>query len=122
MLACKPADPPFAGKEWRVVAIGSLQGPVGAGGRYLTMHFDAATTKVSGFSGCNQYNAPYTLHGESLSFGAAVSTQMACGGGADSAERAFLGTLPAIATWQMQDSILALVGGGVAVRLRRGQH
>ena len=100
-----------------MVAIGTQQTPVGAGGRYLTMHFDAATSRVSGFSGCNQYNAPYTLHGDSLTFGPAVSTQMACIGNADSAERAFLGALPAITTWQLPDSTLTLVGGGVAVQL-----
>ncbi len=122
MAACKGADPAFGGREWRVVAIGATQPPIGAGGKYLTMHFDAATSRVSGFSGCNQYNASYSLHGDSLSFGPAVSTQMACIGDGDSIEHAFLGTLPAITTWQMQDSLLTLVGGGVAVQLREGHH
>ena len=51
-----------------------------------------------------------------------VGTMKTCCDSADSTERAFLGTLPAFAAWQMQDTVLTLVGGGVAVKLRTGQH
>jgi heat shock protein HslJ len=122
VVACRAEVPAITGKEWQVVTIGSTQAPVGAGGRFLTMNFDYETARVSGFAGCNQYSAPYVLTGDTLVFGPMVSTQMACIGGADSVEREFLQSIPAIATWQVQDSILTLVGGGVAVKLREGQH
>ena len=85
------------------------------------MNFDAADARVSGFSGCNQYSAPYVLTGDTLVFGAATSTKMFCLD-ADSVERAFLQAIPAIATWRVEDTLLVLHGGGVAIRLREGQH
>lgn len=121
VVACRADAPAITGKEWQVVAIGSTQAPVGAGGRFLTMNFDYASSRVSGFSGCNQYSAPYVLTGDSLIFGAATSTKMFCLE-SDSVEREFLGAIPTIATWRVEDTLLTLVGGGVAVKLREGQH
>lgn len=122
LIACGPEAPPITGREWRVVALGDQIAPVGAGGHLLTMNFDYASGRVSGFSGCNQYNAPYVLADDSLIFGPAVSTKMFCLE-TDSLERAFLGIIPAVAAWQLQDSLLILSGpGGVAVRLRTNQH
>ena len=121
MVACKGEAPAITGKEWQVVAIGAHQAPVGAGGKFLTMNFDYETSRVSGFSGCNQYSAPYVLSADTLIFGPATSTKMFCLD-ADSVERAFLAAIPTIATWRVEDTLLTLVGGGVAVRLREGQH
>ena len=121
VVACKGEAPAITGKEWRVVAIGDHLAPVGSGGRMLTMTFDYESSRVSGFSGCNQYSAPYVLTGDTMVFGAATSTKMFCLD-ADSVERAFLQAIPAIATWQVDDTLLTLVGGGVAVKLREGQH
>lgn len=121
-IGCRPSSPTITGKEWVVTAVGDQVAPVGAGGRYLTMRFDAEGSRVSGFSGCNQYGASYTLTGDSISFGPVISTKMACEG-YDSLEQAFLGAIPAIAQWQLADSTLVLYGGtGVAVRLREGQN
>ena len=118
---CRPEAPTITGKEWQVVAIGAHQAPVGAGGRFLTMNFDYESSRVSGFSGCNQYSAPYVLSADTLIFGPATSTKMFCLE-SDSVERAFLAAIPAIATWRVDDTLLTLVGGGVAVKLREGQH
>ena len=88
----------------------------------LTMTFDYESSRVSGFSGCNQYSAPYVLTGDTLVFGATTSTKMFCLD-ADSVERNFLQAIPAIATWRVEaDTLLTLVGGGVAVKLRVAQH
>lgn len=122
MLACSPGHAALSGRRWVVVAIGDRQNPVGAGGQLLTMRFDPATSRLSGFAGCNQYNASYTLRGDSLSIGPAISTQMACTTGMD-AEQALFGALPTISSYQLPDSILTLVGsGGVAVKLVARQH
>ncbi len=122
LAACRPASPAITGKEWRVVALGDQIAPIGAGGHPLTMNFDYASGRVSGFAGCNQYNAPYVLAGDSLIFGPAVSTKMFCLE-ADSLERAFLGAIPAVAAWQLRDSLLILSGpGGVAVRFSSSEH
>jgi len=123
LSGCRSDGQSITEKEWVVVAIGDLQGPVGSGGQLLTMNFDAQTSQVSGFSGCNQYNAPYRLHGDSLSFGPVVSTKMACLLPPDTIEPRFLAALPAVRALALPDSILTLVGsGGVAVKLRQRQH
>jgi heat shock protein HslJ len=122
LVGCGPTTPDLAGKEWVVTAVGDQVAPVGAGGRYLTMRFDGEGSRISGFSGCNQYNASYTLSGDSISFGPAISTKMACDG-FDSLEQTFLGTIPALARWQASDSTLVLYGeAGVAIRLREGHN
>ena len=122
ICGCRSDRQPLAGHRWVVVAIGDRQFPVGSGGQPLTMTFDDATHRLSGFAGCNQYNASYTQRGDSLSIGPAVSTQMACATGMD-AEHALLGALPAISSYQLPDTILTLVGsGGVAVKLVVRQH
>ncbi len=122
LVGCGPTAPQITGKDWVVTAVGDQIAPVGAGGRYLTMRFDADGARVSGFSGCNQYNAQYTVTGDSIAFGPVVSTKMACEG-FDSLEQAFLGAIPATARLQLADSSLVLFGGaGVAIRLRQGHN
>ena len=122
VVGCRPFSPAITGKEWVVVAVGDQVAPVGAGGRYLTMRFDAEGARVSGFSGCNQYGASYTLSGDSISFSPAISTKMACLGGMEEEAR-FLSTFPAVTRWRLSDSTLILVGdAGVAIRLREGQN
>jgi heat shock protein HslJ len=117
VLACAPKPSPVTGKEWKVVAIGKLMSPVGAGGRPLTMTFDDSTQRVYGFGGCNRYNAGYTLSADSLLFGPVISTRMACEG-FDSLESAFLQTLPRMQHVTLSDSLLILSGEGTAIRLR----
>ena len=43
--------------------------------------------RVAGTDGCNRVSAPYTLHGERLTFGAMIATRMACPGADDVARR-----------------------------------
>jgi len=117
LLACAPNAAPITGKEWQVAAIGEVVNPVGAGGRPLTMTFDDSTQRIYGFGGCNRYNAGYTLKGDSLSFGPAISTRMACEG-ADSLEMIFLQTLPKVRQLTRSDSLLIRSGEGTAIRLR----
>jgi heat shock protein HslJ len=120
LMGCRPPEPAINLKTWNVVALGTQMAPVGAGGHYLTMYFGPGTGRVSGFSGCNQYNGPYTIAGDSIAIGPLVSTKMACIESMDLESR-FLGTLPTLTHWHVTDSTLLLTGaGGVAVRLRVG--
>jgi putative lipoprotein len=122
LSGCRSAEPAITLKTWRVVTLGDRVAPVGAGGNYLTMYFGPGTGRVSGFAGCNQYNATYTLVGDSLVIGPVVATRMACVDGMELESR-FLATLPKLTHWQVNDSTLTLDGtGGVAVRLLTSQH
>ena len=67
------------------------------------------TGRAAGFAGCNRYSAGYTLAGDSLTFGPAVSTKMACADG-DELERGYLAMLPAIKNYRLSDSMLTLNG------------
>jgi heat shock protein HslJ len=49
------------------------------------------------------------LAGDSLRFGPAIATKMACADG-DELERQFLGALPIVATYEATDSALILKG------------
>ncbi len=107
----------ITGKEWTVVAIDTIQAPIGTGGRPITMRFDDSTRRVYGFAGCNQYNASYTLQGDSLSFGPGVSTRMACPG-FNGIEEVFLADLADITEVQYTGEVLILSGHGKAIRAR----
>lgn len=89
IVACSPKPPgaerppaataaTLTDREWVLVGLGELDGPLGAGGRPATIRFDPATGRAEGFAGCNRYSAAYTLTGDSLAFGPAISTKMAC--------------------------------------------
>lgn len=105
-------------REWALVALGEVAAPVGAGGRPATIQFDPTTGRAAGFAGCNRFSAGYTVAGDSLTFGAAISTKMACADG-DQLERGYLAMLPAIRSYTLSDSILTLNGsGGPLARFR----
>jgi putative lipoprotein len=117
LLGCRPDPAPITGKEWRVAAINDLVNPVGAGGRPLTIRFHDSTGSAYGYAGCNQYNARYSVTGDSLSFGVTNSSRMACAE-SDSLEALFLQALPKVQHYSFTDSHLVLTGEGTAIRLR----
>ena len=74
--------------------------------------FDQKETKVYGNSGCNGYSAPYTLKGNSLTFGeAGPATMMFCEGGG---EQQFLQQMKKITSYAIdKDGKLNLIQGDV---------
>ena len=120
----KPAPGPAAApavkiedRDWDVVQVGEMQNPQGNGGRPATLRFDTQAQRAAGNSGCNRYSATYRLSGDSLSFGPAISTRMACAEGMD-LETAWLGALAKITTWSATESTLTLNGAdGPVARL-----
>jgi heat shock protein HslJ len=105
-------------REWALVGLGEVAAPLGAGGRPATIQFDPTTRRAAGFAGCNRYSAGYAVAGDSLTFGPALSTKMACADG-DELERGYLAMLPAIRRYALSDSILTLSGSdGPLARFR----
>ena len=84
--------------DWNMTGLGERTHPLGAGGKQVTLRFDAATQRAGGFGGCNRYNASYSLRGDSLSFGPGMSTKMACPDGME-LEEAWLKALPRVVTF-----------------------
>ena len=111
---------PLDGREWNLVALGDAAAPAGAGGRPATIQFDMASGRASGFAGCNRYSASFTLEGDRLTFGPAMSTKMACEDG-DDLERRYLVILPDVTGYKQSDSTLSLVGAGGSLARFRGQ-
>ena len=105
-------------RDWALVMLGDSAAPLGAGGKPATIRFDSAAKRAAGFAGCNQYSATFIMAGDSLHFGPAISTKMACAEG-DSLERAFLSIIPEVSSYQATDSTLTLAGSsGLLARFR----
>ena len=113
----------LAGTSWNVTMINNgRQAVVGiVDGSTVTMAFDRAG-RVSGSTGCNQYNAAYTADGNTLRFSAVASTRMACADPAvDEQEQAFLRALEAVESLHFESDRLDLraADGALAIILQR---
>jgi len=106
-----PAAAQITDPEWSLVALGEQPSPLGRGNQPATLRLEASTSRAVGFAGCNRFSASYILAGDSLRFGPAMATKMACVDG-DELERSFLGALPVVTTYEVTDSALILKGPG----------
>ncbi len=106
-------------QDWILTALGERDAPLGAGDRPLTLRLDSASSRATGFAGCNRFGAGYTLAGDSLKFGPAISTKMSCGE-SDRIEQGYLAMLPLVVTYAATDTSLVLNGpGGALARFRK---
>lgn len=110
----------LVGSSWVASAVNNGREAVTSvvAGTEITLEF-GADGSLGGSSGCNRYNAGYTLDGESISIGQPAGTKMLCDGeGVMEQEAAFLALLPQAATYAIRDGRLelrtadgALIGG-----------
>jgi putative lipoprotein len=96
----------LTGREWRLVELEGRADPKGAGGRQITLRFEEGM-RAAGFAGCNQYGGSYTARGDTITFGPAAATRMACNEGMD-VEQAYLSALPRVVRFTIADSTLTL--------------
>jgi heat shock protein HslJ len=68
--------------------------------------------KVSGFSGCNLYNAPVTTSGATIKVGPAATTAMACDAAKTALEQAYLANLAKAATFTATKDALTMYDSG----------
>lgn len=115
-----PAPSSITNRDWSLTSVGELMNPMGQGNRAPTLRLDSGESRASGFAGCNRFSGPYTLSGDSLSFGALVSTKMACAQGND-VETAYLAALGTVRSFSVSDSVLTLrsADGPVATLVAR---
>jgi heat shock protein HslJ len=93
------------GTSWRLADPTALAAD--AGDAVATARFVKGT--VSGTSGCNTYQGPYTVRGDRLTIGPDIATTaMACGPGPTALEAAYLDGLRRTATWAVEDDELRL--------------
>ena len=65
--------------------------------------------RVTGWAGCNQYGAPYTVDGSSLELGTVTMTLIGCQDVAGDVETEFLGALERVAGWRIEGEELVLL-------------
>jgi heat shock protein HslJ len=128
LAACQPphpanSEPEFrasvSGVEWELVELDGKTPPTGAGGRRAAMRFDADTSRVGGFSGCNRFGGSYTITGDSLRFGPIAMTRMACTQGME-LEAALSSALQATRRYELSTTQLKLFGpSGPVARFSR---
>jgi heat shock protein HslJ len=99
--------PKLSGTSWTLSGIldGTTTTPA-VEGPPLTVKFDG--TSLTG-KACNNFRAPYTLTGATISIGLAASTQMACVDASVMAQEAqVFGLLPTLTTVQLDGDTLTL--------------
>ena len=67
---------------------------------------------ASGSAGCNSWSGPYTIDGETLTFGTLMNTAMLCADGQMAVEAAFLAGLGQAATYTLDRNGLTLLDAG----------
>ena len=96
-----------AGLEGTSWTVNAIRGDAPIAGSNLTLQF--AGGSATGNSGCNQYRAPFTTSGATLTLGPALSTKRACAEGARNAqETAYLGALSRVTTYEVSGDRLIL--------------
>jgi heat shock protein HslJ len=101
----------LVGRQWHLVTYRNTDGaltPVVAG-TSVTATFDAAG-RVSGFGGCNDYNAEYSVEGTGIMFGPVAATFKYCADpmGVMDQEGAYLAALAEAATYSVTETHLEL--------------
>lgn len=120
LLAATPAEAQtLTGTGWRITALGGAVLPAEA--RDPAIRFDpGAEAKVLAFSasaGCNRFGGNARIEGETLAFGPAFSTRMACPPPLDAAEAALSDALNGTVRWELEGGTLRLLDAGGSVLL-----
>lgn len=104
-----PGTPAALTGDWTLVEVAGHTAPLGADHHPGTIQFNASTSKVSGFAGCNRFSGGYTASGDTINFGPLALTKMACEEGMD-LENAFTDALSRAKRFQMVGGSLVLLG------------
>jgi heat shock protein HslJ len=101
--------PPLEGTTWELTADAPLG--VALAGAGVTARFEDG--KLSGRSGCNEYNGTYEVDGDALTIGPNIaSTNMACPAPQMAVEQAYLSRLPKVASFTIDGDTLTLADDG----------
>jgi len=111
LLAYQSQSQDLAGTNWEVIGYNNGKQAVTSvmAGTTLTADFGRDGT-LSGNSGCNDYNATYTVTGNAITIGPISSTMMACSDPADvmDQEIQYLAALESAARYQIEGTVLEL--------------
>ncbi len=107
------------GGTWNLIEIGGRALEDGSV-RVPSISFDSTESRYTGNGGCNGYGGGFTLTGDSLSLGNAMSTLMACDDAVMKLEGEFHAALRSVTSFRLEGGELVLVGpADRALRFRR---
>jgi polar amino acid transport system substrate-binding protein len=108
-----PQPPPIVGKNWLLTAYNNGQGALVSpiAGTAITALF-GADNRVSGNDSCNNYNAPYSVSGKSLTVGPPAPTQMACPEDIAQQGQSYLAALQQSQSYEVSGNQLNIFGSG----------
>lgn len=112
--AASPAPyvaPGLAGTDWQLVMVAGSGVPEIAVPAEVLAWLATDGVTAWGSTGCNSWSGPVAIDGETIDFGDAAMTMMACGEPAGSFETAFLGHLAEVDRWRIADGALELLAG-----------
>jgi len=95
------------GRHWQLVEIGGLPAVASAEPAHLFLD-PGPPLRAAGVLACNRFAASYMLLGNSLTFGPAMATRMACPESA-AQEAAFTRTLELVRGWRLVEGRLELL-------------
>ena len=111
LLVYKAQSQDLSGTSWEVIGYNNGKQAVTSvlAGSTLTAEF-GTDGNLSGNSGCNNYNGPYTITANQIKIGPLASTRMACAdpAGVMEQEAQYLAALETAATYQLQGTGLEL--------------
>jgi putative lipoprotein len=112
-----PVAPPLAGRDWRLTSLAGA--PVPAEARDPVLRFEAGPdgAAFAASAGCNRFAGTARIEEDSLSFGPARATRMACPPPLDAAEAALSAALAGTVRWQIDGTTLRLLDAAGTVLL-----
>lgn len=99
-----PQISPLANSDWTLT---TTEGRAVPSGMNVTLLFGVA--RASGFSGCNQYSAPYATVDTGLRFGPTSGTRASCGTVTDTFESGYYSDLSNVTHWAISNDSLQLI-------------
>jgi heat shock protein HslJ len=123
VTSCGASQSGSGGLTGKVWALADLMGKPLVAGTNITAEF-GSEGKVSGSSGCNQYNGTYTVSGKNITVTPTASTLMACDQAVMDQENAYLDALGQAKTYAVTGDQLTLAGAaksGLAVYQAQSQ-
>ncbi len=116
----EPSEPVSLTGAWTLTSYGPTDTPtLAVEGANAELTFNADGT-VSGSSGCNSLNGDYSVEGDQVTFGAIVSTRMACDGAIMAQEAAVLNVLTGTASYKVEGDLLTITKDSNVLVLTRG--
>lgn len=85
------------------------------GKKGVTFNIENQKRRITGFAGCNSYNAEFILAKDKLDILAPISTKKACAPEQMSVERLFFKTLPKVTRYTLQNGKLTLYNKEITV-------